>query len=209
MSVDWKGTIGKFAPIVAGMLGGPAAGVVTGGLCSILGLEPSPENAQKVAEAAATGNLTGDQLLSLRKLETDAKIQLEKMGMEFNIEKDELQFKVEQAYLSDTQDARARQGRGTFWMGVCILVIFAIIMAAVLYGCFHLLRGGLPEAMDKGTVAVVFTLIGTIIGTIGSQAQTVVNFEFGTSRGSGDRADKMAQAVSNMAQVTSVTPPKP
>lgn len=199
---DWKGTVGKFAPIVAGMLGGPAAGAVTGGLCSILGLEPSPENAQIAAEKIAAGNLTGDQLIALRKLESDAKVQLAKMGMDYDLEKEELVFKSDAAYLADTQDARAHQGRGTFWMGVCILVIFAVMTAAVLFGCFYLLRGGMPEALDKGTVAVVFTLIGTIIGTVGSQAQTVINFEFGTSRGSGDRADKMAAAVSSIATVS-------
>jgi hypothetical protein len=201
VNVDWKATIGKFAPIVAGMLGGPAAGAVAGGLCSILGLENTPENVAKVAEAAAAGNLTGDQLVALRKLESDAKIQLAKMGMDYDLQKEELVFKEDAAYLGDVQDARAHQRNGTFWMGVCILVIFAILTAAVLYGCFHLLRGGLPEQMDKGTVAVVFTLIGTIIGTVGSQAQTVINFEFGSSRDGSTRADKMADAVTNIASI--------
>jgi hypothetical protein len=201
MSIDWKGTIGKFAPIVAGMLGTPAAGAVVGGLCSILGLESSPENAAKVAEAAAAGNLTGDQLLALRKLESDAKTQLAKMGMDYDLEKQELVFKTEAAYLADTADARkANAGnKGTFYMGVSILSAFAILMVLVLVMCWKILVGGIT-IKDVSVVAVVFTLIGSVVGYAASNAQTVVNFEFGTSRGSTGRADAMADAVKSIAQ---------
>jgi hypothetical protein len=200
---DWKGTIGRFAPTVAGLIGGPAAGVAMSGLCSILKLEPSPENAKKVAEAVAAGTLTGEQLVELRKLESDAKTQLAKMGMDYDLEKGELVFKTEQAYLADVEDARKANAnnKGTFWMGVCILGVFAVLMALVLYMCYRILLGGLPMK-DPSVVAVVFTLIGTIVGYAASNAQTVVNFEFGTSRGSSDRSDAMANAVQSIAKTT-------
>ena len=67
MSFDWKGTVGKVAPILAGILGTPAAGVAVSGLCSVLGLEPSPENAEKAATAIAAVQLNGDKLFQLNK----------------------------------------------------------------------------------------------------------------------------------------------
>ena len=63
---DWKGTIGKVAPWIATALGGPAAGLAIDAVCKAAGLAPSLENAQKAAEMAAAGSLTGEQLLALR-----------------------------------------------------------------------------------------------------------------------------------------------
>ena len=69
MSFDWKGTIGSITPWIAGTLGGPAAGFAVKALCAATGMEPSLENAQKAAEQAAAGKLTGDQFLALKQAE--------------------------------------------------------------------------------------------------------------------------------------------
>lgn len=101
-SFDWKGAIGTLAPTLAGMFGTPVMGAGVGLLCKVLGLEPSPENAQAVAEKAAAGQLTGEQLVALRKAESDAKLALEELGLSYNYKTNELE-------VSDRQSARARE----------------------------------------------------------------------------------------------------
>ena len=102
MSFDWKGTIGTLAPTLAGIFGTPVAGVAVGALCKAFGLAPSPENAQALAEKAAAGSLSGDQLVLLRKAESDAKIALTKLGFDYNLEEDRL-------IISDRANARDRE----------------------------------------------------------------------------------------------------
>lgn len=82
MSFDWKGTIGKVAPVLAGLIpgGGVIAAPLVAGLCQLCGLEPSPENAEKAAEQIASGSLTGEQLIKLKQLESDAKAKMAELG---------------------------------------------------------------------------------------------------------------------------------
>jgi hypothetical protein len=99
---DWKGTIGKVAPALAGILGSPAAGVAVSGLCQLFGLEPSTENAQIVAEKIAAGQMSGDQLVQLKKIETDALLQLKKLGLDYDLQS-------EQIITADRANARNRE----------------------------------------------------------------------------------------------------
>jgi hypothetical protein len=52
--------------------------------------------------------------------------------------------------------------------------------------------------MDPGMIAAVFGLIGSIIGYVASQAQSVTNFNFGTSYGSMQKGDAIGLAVTNL-----------
>lgn len=76
--MNWKDVAKQVAslglPILGGALGGPAGAAVGKGLAAALGLaqDASPEQT-----AAALGNVSGEQLVALRALETDlAKAQL-------------------------------------------------------------------------------------------------------------------------------------
>jgi len=195
---DLKPWIAKAAPLLGTALGGPFGTMAGAMVAQALGAkDASPESIKAAIQA---GNLTGDQIVALKKMEEDFALEMAKLDITSKAQLQEWEFKTSQSFLADTQDARAHQQKGTFWMGVCILVTFFALMAAVLTGCFHILKGSIA-IKDPSVMAVVFTLIGTIVGYVASNAQTVVNFEFGTSRGSGDRADKMAQAVSSIATV--------
>ena len=150
---DWKGAIGRFAPTVAGLLGTPAAGVAVAGLCSVLGLEPSPENAQKVAEQVAAGTLTGDQLIALRKVEADSKAQLAKMGMDYDLGKDELVFK-------DRDSARNREIQVKDMtpriIAYGVVLIWAAINFSLLWMAWH------HNTVEGGMQATVASIMKTI-----------------------------------------------
>lgn len=193
MSADWKSIVASVAPGIAGLLGGPGAGIAVKLLADKFLGNPNA-SASDVASAVATAS--PEDLVKLKQIEAD----LQKYMLDNALDLAKLSAQQDQAYLADTQDARKANAanKGTFWMGVFILLTFVVLMAAVLYGCFRMAMGGLL-IKDPGTAAVIFTLIGTIVGYVASNAQTVVNFEFGTSRGSAKKSDDMADAVKALA----------
>lgn len=191
-----KPWIAKAAPLLGTAVGGPFGTMAGALVAQALGTkDASPE---AIDAAIKNGNITPDQMVALKLAEENFSLEMAKLNISSKEQLAELEFKTEAAYLSDTQDARAHKDTGTFYMAICILVTFVVLMAAVLIGCFRILNGGIP-IKDASVVAVVFTLVGTIVGYVASNAQTVVNFEFGSSRGGSIRADKMADAVSSIA----------
>jgi hypothetical protein len=102
MGFDWKATIGAVAPTLAGIFGSPVAGMAVGALCKAMGLEPSPENAQKIAQQAADGTLSGADWAKIKQAEIELQAQLHKLDLEYNAKSGELE-------VSDRASARARE----------------------------------------------------------------------------------------------------
>jgi hypothetical protein len=105
------------------------------------------------------------------------------------------------AYLEDTANARATHGqnRGVFWLGVAILGIFAAVICLVLWGSFAILQGSIT-IKDVAVVAAVFGLIGTVVGYAAANAQQVVGYFFGSSKGSADTRQQLGDAVKALGQ---------
>ena len=195
--------VAKYAPIIGASLGGPfggAAGAIVAGVLGVKDADPA-----SVQDAIKNGTLTGEQILKLKEMEEKFSLDMKNADINNAQEAMKATMELEKSYISDVQDARKSNSanKGTFWMGVAILVTFAIIMFGVLYGCFEMASGNVGMKLDPGTAAVIFTLIGTIVGYAAYQAQTVINFEFGTSRGGSARADAMAQAVTDFTKIKS------
>jgi hypothetical protein len=98
-------------------------------------------------------------------------------------------------YVADTSDARRANAQNdkVFVLGCVILSTFAAIMGASLYGAYALLTGSLP-IKDAALVGMVAGFVGTIIGYTAANANQVVSFFFGSSKGSEQKSDLMAQA---------------
>jgi len=154
-------------------------------------IEVCGSDLDEVAEITlAIKNATPEQLLALKKADNDYAIQIK-----------ELDVRLDEAYISDTQDARhVHSGdQRVFWLGVCVLITFAAVIAGVLYSAHQILLAGLKVA-DPSTVAVVFTLIGTLVGYVAANAQQVIGYFFGSSKGSSDKTNAMAKAVEEIGQ---------
>jgi len=176
MAFDWKGTIGQVAPALAGILGTPAAGAAVAGLCGILGLEPSQENAQKVAEQVAAGSLTGDQLLQLRKVESDSIAQLRKMGMDYDLAKETLVF-------TDREGARKREvDAKDSWTP---RILAGLIVFGFLWAVYYVLSGRVGALKDPASIG----MIGTLIGYVSAKTDTVYGYYFGGSAGEKQKTD--------------------
>jgi hypothetical protein len=83
-----------------------------------------------------------------------------------------------------------------FVLGCVILTTFAVIMGAALYGSYALLTGKFPIE-NAAVVGMVAGFVGTVIGYLSANAQQVVSFFFGSSRGSETKTDAIASAFSS------------
>jgi len=193
--MEWKKIINAVAPVLGTALGGPMAGaavkIIAG---AVLGDENASE--QQVTEAVMQG-LSPEALVKLREADNAFKVRMR----ELDIDLAKLNAATEQAYLSDVQDARQSHGGslGVFWLGIAILLTFAGVMVAVLWGGYALLVSPDP-IKDESMKAIVSALIGTVVGYVAANAQQVVGYFFGSSKGSADKTDALAAAVRGVGQ---------
>lgn len=184
---DWRDIIRSVAPTIATALGSPLAGTAVKVLSEVLLGKPDADE-KDLQEAVR--NATPEQLLQLRNADYDYAIQIKKLDID-----------LEALYVKDTHGARmAHAGdRRVFWLGVAILTTFAVAVAGVLYSAHQILLTGMQVA-DPGTAAVVFTLIGTMVGYVAANAQQVISYFFGSSAGSKEKTSAMAKAVEDLGK---------
>lgn len=185
MSFDWKSLVKAVAPTIATALGGPFAGLGVRALSEALFGTPDG-NEEDIAAAMATA--TPEQIMAIKQAD-----------QEFAVRMKELDVDLDKAFIADTSDARHifAENRGVFNLGIVILITFALVMAAVLWGSFQIMTGGIT-IKDVAIVATVAGLVGTVVGYVAANAQQVVSYFFGSSRGSADKTAAMSAAVSRI-----------
>lgn len=194
--MDWKSIVKTAAPLLGTALGGPLAGAAIKVLGeAVLGSTDATQD--QVAEAITVG-LSPESIVKMREADNLFKTQMKSLDIDIL----KLNAQTEQAYLTDVQSARANNGanRSVFWLGISILVTFATLMSVVIYGAFQLLVGGIV-LKDVAVASVVSGVIGTVIGYVAGNAQQVVGYYFGSSRGSADKTTAMADAMSKAASL--------
>lgn len=186
MSKSWK-EVGKkiadVAPILGGVLGGPAGGALGTLVASALGTKADP------TEVFETLEKNPELLIKMKELEQEEQKHLR-----------EIKFQETQAFLGDIQNARTTHAgnNNVFTLGIAILATFAVVIIGSLYGVYQLLIGGMM-IKDPSIVAAISTFLGSLIGYVTSNAQQVVSFYFGSSKGSADKTDAMSSAIGNLA----------
>ena len=96
-------------------------------------------------------------------------------------------------FVGDVQDARKYRDDKIFWLGVTVLLTFATSVGFVLYGCYQILRGGV--SVDPVLFGSACGFVGTLIGYTAANAQQVIGFFFGSSSGSKDKTDALADSI--------------
>lgn len=183
-SANWKQVIAAVAPIAGTLLGGPLAGTAVKVLSDALMGKPDGTETE-IADIVQAG-LSPDQVAAVRQAEVRLK---------------ELDLEEIKATIADTAHARTAHAgdRGVFWLGIAVLTTFAAVMTAVMWGSYELLVGGL-QVKDMGVVAVVFGFLGTVVGYVAANAQQVVAYFFGSSAGSKQKTEAIAQAVARLGK---------
>lgn len=194
--MDFKDIIKQLAPIAGTLIGGPLGGMAVKAIGDAIGMEAPTQ--ERIVEAIKGGSLSSEQVAAIRDADNALKIRLK----ELELDHEKIEQDTERAYLADTQDARKSNvgDRGVYWLGISVLVTFAVVMVACLYGCYQILTDGL-KVKDIGIVAAVFGFLGTVVGYVAANAQQVVSYFFGSSRGSQQKSDAMAEAFKSLPAI--------
>ena len=201
--------VASVAPTIASAIGTPVAGAAVAALEAVFGITPKPSDGLDSRQndvAAAIAGATPEQLAAMRKADQDYAARMAEAGFKDKEAIAALQLQETQTFVADTADARKNNAANdrVFWLGVVILGTFAAIMSAALWGAYALLTGKLP-VVDAAVVGMVAGFVGTIIGYVSANAQQVVSFYYGSSKGSEQKTDAMSAAFKSA--FTGATPP--
>lgn len=205
--MDWqdvKKVLKSVAPIAASLIGSPVAGLAVAAIGEAIGMEKPTQ--ERITAAVQSGSLTMEQLAAVRQADAALQIRLAELGLDAK----KIEAETEKAYLADVQDARkAHAGdRGVFILGIAILVTFLLDMLATFWLVYSILTGGL-QIKDVGIVAAVFGILGTLNGYVAANAQQVISYYFGSSRGSQEKSTAMSEAVRSFGDAVKTTPASP
>jgi hypothetical protein len=167
MSDFWqqaKQIVGTVAPTLATALGGPLAGMATRAITGALLGQDAATDDPDAAMRAIQGATPAD-LLALKKADQEFQLQMKQAGV-----------KLEEIAAQDRDSARQREIKtGDSWTPR-VLGALAIVMFAALTGW-----------MVSGFAVIdpsYATMVGILIGTLGTIVVQVYNYYFGSSAGS-------------------------
>jgi len=195
MAFDLKSALASIAPTLATMMGGPLLGTAVTALEGAFNLAPG-SGVDAITKVVQTGGMTPDIIAAVRAADQKHAEVMGQQGIDLakmNLDFESAQTKV---VIEDRMDARkSNSGRKEVWdIAVVILATFAVMMGLVLYGCWMILQGGI-SIKDVSVVAAISGLVGSVVGYVAANAQTVVNFIYGGSLGSEKKTDALAASV--------------
>ena len=170
--MDWKdiaGTVGKAAPLLGTLLGGPAGGAVGAIIASALGTGGS---ADEVAQALATNP---EAAIKLRQIEADRQVRLQELVAAHADA--ELRIAAE-----DRKDARQMQVS----VKSRVPAVLALSITGGFFGVLALMLWGVWKPTDNNALLI-------LLGALGTSWGAVVNYYFGSSAGSARKDEIMAQ----------------
>lgn len=199
----------SIAPTIATALGTPILGGAVAALEQVFGLAPSKSDDIQQRQDAIAGAISGatpEQLAAVRKADQDYAARMAEAGFKDKEALATLAVQEQTLYVQDTASARAANARNdkVFWLGCVILATFALVMGASLYGAYALLTGRVIVE-NAALVGMVAGFVGTIIGYVSANAQQVVGFFYGSSKGSEQKSDAMAAAFTQTFRATTAT----
>ncbi|CAB3815698.1 hypothetical protein O9649_07095 [Achromobacter dolens] len=171
--MDWKdlaGVVSKAAPVLGGILGGPA-GVAVGGLvATALGTDASPDS------VSAAILRDPQAAIKLKELETNSRVQLQQLAV--TAEQNRLQAAAAQhaSQAADRDSARrlaAQQPRD--WVRPAVTVLLLLGAAGIVFFVFS----GMAEGLLRDATASL--TVGTVIGYWFNELKQVLAFWFGTT----------------------------
>lgn len=183
--MDWKdiaGVVGKAAPIVGTLLGGPAGAAVGGLVAMALGATAATPDA--VSSALLTDP---DAAVKLKELEVNSKVQLEQLTV--TAEQNRLQHITAQyaAEAADRDSARKlAAAQPNDWVRPSITMLLLVGTFLVVGVVFS---GRIESQLRDPTISLT---IGTIIGYLFNELKQVLAFYFGTT-GEAQRASEAVQ----------------
>lgn len=166
MDFDWKSLVGSVAPTIATALGGPMAGMAVKALGSAL---LGDETASEKDVVAALAGATPDDLLKLKQADQAFESKMAELGVD-----------LERIAANDRASARNMQATTKAW-------IVPTLAGLTVAGFF-----GVVGWVLSGKVSLESTLLGFVLGQVSAKAEQVYNFYFGSSAGSKEKTQHLA-----------------
>lgn len=170
--MDWKAIVGTVAPWIATALTGPLGGMAVGAVADALGLSDKTESAIKQALSGATP----EQMLALKQADQNFAARMQELGFQ-NVQA------LEKIAADDRDSARKRE--------MTVQDYTPRILAYLIVGGFlGMAYGVLFKQMSADSV-----LAGTIIGYLSAKAEQVAAYYFGSTAGSKQKTELLANSV--------------
>jgi ABC-type multidrug transport system fused ATPase/permease subunit len=165
------------------------------GLLKVFGKEKQAEVAEKVIGIARqVSGIEDPKDAALAIIKDPAMLfDFKKAIMAQQTELEQIGLQRETLYVSDVQDARKYRDDKVFRLGIIVLMSFVLVMGVALWGIFAVVTG--QVIADANVFAAVIGLVGAIIGYFAANAQQVVSYFFGSSAGSMQNGDRLADAI--------------
>lgn len=179
--MEWKdiaGIVGKAAPVLGTLVGGPAGAAIGGLIGSVLGTGNTPDAVQA---AIATDPQAA---LKLAQYEGDNAVKLQGMLLAHSESLMAAGTAAIQADVEDRKSARATSVEGNtagrlFWLSVILVVLTLGVEVGVLFF-------GVSPAADP-------LIVGRVLGLMDAVALLVLNFNYGSSTGSKRATELLAK----------------
>jgi len=193
--MDWKevgGKIADFAPLLGSILGGPVGGAA-GGLVKILaaelGLKPEEATPDSIMQVIQTDP---SAVLKFKEFELNNKLELQKLVLE-----------QDKMYLQDRQDARNKEkaivqviGKKDSNLYVLAYAYTGGFFVTIIIMMILMLAGKFPAVVPQ----FVIFLLGNLFGTLSAGVGAVMQYFFGSSKGSADKTATMVQQFQQLEQ---------
>lgn len=194
--MDFSNLLTKVLPWIGAAATGNVPALITMAAKEVgeaLGVEV-PATAQGIGQAVASA--TTEQLLALKDRELAFQERMQAMGFAHVADMARLAVEEARVYADDAKDARAHfaADEKVFVLGIAVLLTFAALMGVVLWGSYKLISG--DSRLNANALAIVSTLIGTVVGYAAANAQQVVSYFFGSSKGSNEKGSQIGTALS-------------
>ena len=168
---DIGGMVGKAAPLVGTLLGGPAGAAVGALVANVLGVSNDPES----VSAAMANN--PDAYVKLQELQTNASVELQRIDAQSKLnvlQAEGAQYQAEAADRDSARQLAASQTRDMIRPSLTVVVLIGslCIVAAIMLG--------LATEVLKDPVAAMTA--GTVIGVWLGMTKDVMGFWFGMTK---------------------------
>jgi len=167
MSFDWKGLVGKVAPVIGSALGGPFGGVATKFLADkLLGKEDATE---EELEAAIVG-ASPETLARLKEIDANFKTEMKRLGIA-----------EEELHVRDRESARGLAQKSML-PHILLSLAYSIAYFVTLY---VYITGNVQLSEDLETLGI------SLLSILSAAQMQIMNFWFGSSSGSKEKTERL------------------
>jgi hypothetical protein len=175
---DISGTVGKFAPMLGGLLGGPAGAAIGSVVASALGTGSTPD---EVSQALTTNP---DAAVKLRQIEADRTVKLQELVSQQAMAQLQANTQALQIAAGDRDSARKREAdtKDTFTPRVLALLVTLGFFGVLAY----LLAAGKPSVGGDALLVM--------LGSLGTAWTSICAYYYGSSAGSAEKSRLLAES---------------